>query len=188
MDLNSIYLILIKKVKLCDDYVCGLCPNDLFLNTSASLGRCPKLHSEEAREMINETISNTPEYSVLPKHLKNLEDILQERDHKVSQANCWKNNMYTSSEKVDDLMNEIEQLNQKILEKQTGFDDLHDDDIRNLNQLLLEQDLKYDKLNEILTSNIDEVKLNVCNICSQYLPIDKSESSISLHNENSVGT
>ena len=34
---------------ICKDYLCGLCPNDLFVNTKMDMGPCQRQHSEKAK-------------------------------------------------------------------------------------------------------------------------------------------
>lgn len=39
--------------ELCKYFLCGFCPNDLFLNTRVSLGHCDQKHDEGLAEMWN---------------------------------------------------------------------------------------------------------------------------------------
>lgn len=34
---------------VCQFYLCGFCPNELFVNTKADLGPCKKIHDENLR-------------------------------------------------------------------------------------------------------------------------------------------
>lgn len=43
-----------------------------------------------------------------------------------------------------------------------------------------------DRLNDLLNKNKSDIKLNICNVCGQYLPYNISEASMNLHNQNSV--
>ena len=35
---------------ICKDYLCGYCPNELFINTKVTLGRCDLVHDEALME------------------------------------------------------------------------------------------------------------------------------------------
>ncbi|CAO3632406.1 unnamed protein product [Cunninghamella blakesleeana] len=153
---------------------------------AASLGKCPRLHNEEFRKMINESITTTPELSPLPQHLKSLESVLENRNKKIDQAKFWKDNFCIETDETKALKEEVEQANKVIFEKQKHFEELQDEEIKQFTQLLLEQDRKCDRLNELLNKNRTEIKLNICKVCSQYLPNNISESLMNLHNQNNV--
>jgi len=49
-----IFLYLFNSVEftdpdVCQFYLCGFCPNELFVNTKADLGPCKKIHDENLR-------------------------------------------------------------------------------------------------------------------------------------------
>lgn len=42
-------------LKFCQYYLVKFCPHDLFVNTRADLGQCPKIHDDEAKRLFDET-------------------------------------------------------------------------------------------------------------------------------------
>lgn len=43
------------NTEFCQYYLVKFCPHDLFVNTRADLGQCPKLHDDEAKRLFDET-------------------------------------------------------------------------------------------------------------------------------------
>lgn len=46
-------------LQFCQYYLVKFCPHDLFVNTKADLGQCPKLHDDEAKRLYDEEPRNS---------------------------------------------------------------------------------------------------------------------------------
>jgi len=68
---------------VCRDYLCGLCPHDLYANTKFDLGKCPKAHNEHQKEAYEEA-SKTQDYGFEREWLETLERLLRERDKYIA--------------------------------------------------------------------------------------------------------
>lgn len=45
----------------CRPFLCGMCPNEMFLNTKNDLGDCPRRHNERKRRDYEEAVASGQE-------------------------------------------------------------------------------------------------------------------------------
>jgi hypothetical protein len=71
---------------VCKDYLCGLCPLELFVNTKMDIGNCTKTHSEELRKDYQEAkrLKKHPGYE--HQWAQSLGEFIEECDRKIAQT------------------------------------------------------------------------------------------------------
>jgi RNA-binding protein Luc7-like 2 len=71
---------------VCKNYLCGLCPHELFNNTKMDCGECPKKHSQILRQDYEES-SKTRDYGFELELMATLQAIVDDCDRKITKAN-----------------------------------------------------------------------------------------------------
>lgn len=71
---------------VCKNYLCGLCPNDLFGNTKMDDGECPKKHSDVLRQDYEASLKSGERYPYERDLMVCLEGIVQDCDRKIERA------------------------------------------------------------------------------------------------------
>ena len=71
---------------VCKNYLCGLCPNDLFGNTKMDCGECPKKHSDVLRQDYEAAVKSGERFPYERDLLVTLEGIVQDCDRKIERA------------------------------------------------------------------------------------------------------
>jgi len=71
--------------ELCKYFLCGFCPNDLFLNTRVSLGHCDQKHDEGLAEMWNTLAEKERRsFGFVELFMARLQQLVDEMDRKVT--------------------------------------------------------------------------------------------------------
>jgi len=101
--------------KVCRNYLCGLCPHDLFTNTKMDLGACPKMHSERLKSEYEEA-KKRKECDYEGEFERNLANFVADCDRKIASAQKRLDKTPEDSAKVTQLTKEIENLVTEISE------------------------------------------------------------------------
>ena len=68
--------------RVCKNYLCGMCPYDLFANTKYDMGKCPKAHNEHQKLDYEEAVK-TQDFGFEREWYDNIEQLVRERDKKI---------------------------------------------------------------------------------------------------------
>ncbi|CAO3595062.1 unnamed protein product [Absidia cylindrospora] len=174
---------------ICSDYLCGLCPYDLLKNTSASQGPCPKLHSEEAKQLYDESLATNPEISVINEHLRSLEATLSARDRKIKEAKLWLTPFTEETDETRKMKDRIEKQEYDIskyeLRRDTPRHDItaQHDIIKNQSRLC--ERLQQSMLTLSSTTR-QQRRVGICEVCGCYVDHGLSNQRKSLHEKPEV--
>lgn len=72
--------------KFCLYYLVKFCPHDLFVNTRADLGQCPKVHDEEAKRLYEESRPSMRKRHYEDEFLRFSNHMLNEVDRKITKG------------------------------------------------------------------------------------------------------
>lgn len=175
---------------VCRNYLCGLCPHDLFTNTKMDIGPCPKYHSEKLLGDYNKAKALGETRGYEEELYRALSDSVIECDRKIHAAQRrlekMPEDLNTIQLTIDitDLYKEIEVMT-KLVEKVA--------DERKIGEALKYMDI-IDKLNDMkndlhrelkvtvgLESNSQQQKLRVCETCSACLSMFDSDKRLADH-------
>jgi len=175
---------------ICKYYLCGLCPNDLFINTKMDIGECRKLHSLPLRQDYEESLKKGEDHGFELELELHLETFIQECDRKIERAQ--KRLEETEKEKE-----EANVMSAQIKELYAQAEDLG-------NQGKVEESLELIKKAEkmktqevvnpvvVVSTNIagqeitlipssQQQKLRVCDVCGAFLSIFDSDRRLADH-------
>ncbi|CAG8433378.1 8106_t:CDS:10 [Ambispora gerdemannii] len=176
--------------EVCRNYLCGLCPHDLFTNTKMDLGACPKVHSERLKNEYEEARSRK-EYNFEAEFERNLANFVQDCDRKISSAQRRLDKTPEDSAKTTKLAQEISDLDNDIAELTKEVEVLGEEgkvteSLKILQDVEAKKALKLEKEKELKNSvegggPSQQQKLRVCEICSAYLSIFDSDRRLADH-------
>lgn len=73
-------------LQFCLYFLVKFCPHDLFVNTRADLGACPKIHDEEAKKLYDEARPSKRKRNYEDEFLRFSNHMLNEVDRKISKG------------------------------------------------------------------------------------------------------
>jgi len=69
--------------QFCKLYLVKFCPHDLFVNTRADLGACPKVHDDEARELFEKAPYSYRKQQYEDEFIRYCQSMLNEVERKI---------------------------------------------------------------------------------------------------------
>ncbi|ORZ22261.1 hypothetical protein BCR42DRAFT_165326 [Absidia repens] len=169
---------------ICSDYLCGLCPYDLLRNTSGNQGPCPKLHSEEAKQLYDESLPTSPEISVINEHLRSLEEALSARDRKVKEAKLWLTPLTDDTDETKKIKDRIERYEHDISKYELRRDTPHQDIIAQ-HDIIKSQSRICERLQQSMQTSSATARhqrqVSICGVCGCYVDHGLSNERKSLH-------
>ncbi|GBB99176.1 hypothetical protein RclHR1_03440009 [Rhizophagus clarus] len=176
--------------KVCRNYLCGLCPHDLFTNTKMDLGACPKMHSERLKSEYEEA-KKRKECDYEAEFERNLANFVADCDRKIASAQKRLDKTPEDSAKVTQLTKEIESLATEISELTKEVEVLGEEgkvteSMKLLQDVEAKKAIKTEKEKELKSSAegsgpSQQQKLRVCEVCSAYLSIFDSDRRLADH-------
>ncbi|KAI9090538.1 LUC7-domain-containing protein [Phlyctochytrium arcticum] len=174
---------------VCRNFLCGLCPHDLFTNTKMDIGACTKAHSEKLLgEYTRARKDGHPGFE--DEWFHNLHEFVADCDRKVQNAQRRLDKTPEDAAAVQlmrecgDLTNEIATLTGQV--EALGEEGKVAESMEAMNKVEELQRLKDDKERELKAktgtdNNSQQQKLRVCDICSAYLSIFDSDRRLADH-------
>jgi RNA-binding protein Luc7-like 2 len=169
---------------VCRNFLCGLCPHDLFTNTKMDLGECPKLHSIPLR-MEYENASNTKHFGFEYELLQTLERIIIDCDRKVIKNRKRLEETEANEKAQHELADEIDKLVKES--ERLGEEGRIDESIELLKKAeQLKSNQSTEKLETLKSLDLpmgigNQQKLRVCEVCSAYLSLQDSDKRLADH-------
>jgi len=176
--------------EMCKYFLCGFCPHELFTNTKADLGACPKVHDEALKKEYEKSnrrgsmgyeetfyrflqgIMSDVERRIRRGHERLALNAKKEQDMKAAKGDDEKISMITDH--ISQLLNEIESLGSEgKVEEAQGVMKLVD-------QLKEEKEslVQMSKLNPMSSQ---EKQMEVCETCGAFLIVGDAQSRVDDH-------
>ncbi|KAK3915301.1 Luc7-like protein 3, partial [Frankliniella fusca] len=186
--------------EFCKMYMVKFCPHDLFVNTRADLGACPRLHDDEAKNQFEKSTSyKKQQYE--DDFVRFCQGMVSEVERKISkgksrlaligkadtasltpaqtQRNTEQINLL--SEKINNLVNEAEQMGiQGKVEEAQGLMKLCDKLKEEREQLRKQNDNSHWQQTADLAA-AQEKQMEVCDVCGAFLIVGDAQSRIDDH-------
>lgn len=183
-----------KDERVCKNYLCGLCPHDLFTNTKMDIGPCNLMHAEELRAQYEQSRD-----SLLyePRLERELLSYVSEADRKIRRARERLEEDRPEVMGIDsvqsnpDIFRLSNDINRVIVEVERAGEE---GDIDTAQQLFAQVDSWTRERDELVTRIMDTKKtallrggadvndkLRVCDVCGAYLSIYDSDKRLADH-------
>ncbi|KAI9347924.1 small nuclear ribonucleoprotein [Zopfochytrium polystomum] len=174
---------------VCRDYLCGLCPHDLFTNTKVDLGPCPRKHNEKLKKDYEEAVRKKESIGYEEEWTRSLMEFIADIDRKIELARKRRETTMSDSRasglmtEIDDLSNEIAVLTAQM--EKLGEEGNVDESMKILSQVEELQKSKSEKERELKVIAAADMNSNqnfrVCGICSACLGVFDSDRRLADH-------
>lgn len=74
------------SLKVCSHYLVSFCPHELFVNTKADLGTCPKLHDDQMRKKYQDDAPNNRKLQFETEFIRFAEKMIQDIEAKIKRG------------------------------------------------------------------------------------------------------
>jgi len=161
---------------VCKNYLCGLCPHDLFRNTKMDDGECSLKHSDVLRQDYDAAVKKGERFPYERDLMITLEGIVQDCNRKIDRAKQRIQNTPGDQETASKAA-AVQALYAKAME--LG----EEGKIQESEELLLKaEEMKNEQEDEDSKSGTtQQEKLRVCEICSAFLSIYDSNRRLADH-------
>ncbi|XP_059047004.1 luc7-like protein 3 [Achroia grisella] len=186
----------------CKYYMVKFCPHDLFVNTKADLGICPKVHDDEVKNLFEKTETTYKKAQYVEEFLRYCRHMISEVERKIqkgkqrlelmnskpegppmTQAQTEKNQEQVSllSDKIASLMQEAEEAGTRgDVEQAQGLMKLCDRLKEEKEQLLKQQENSHWSMTAELAA-AQEKLMEVCPVCGAFLIVGDAQQRIDDH-------
>ncbi|CAE7885988.1 Luc7l3, partial [Symbiodinium sp. KB8] len=182
--------------RVCKDFLCGLCPNDLFVNTKEDVGPCQLRHDENLKRMYEERKAKGEEFPFERYHLRTMSRWLDNLERRIQKAQDRLVGTGEGPAPVIDVESgqESNDLNAEISDVIKEAEEAAESgDVTKSMQLMEKAEELKAKRNEAQARAILETapnlqgamstgqKLRVCNVCGALLSIFDSDKRLADH-------
>ncbi|CAF4824460.1 unnamed protein product [Pieris macdunnoughi] len=186
----------------CKYYMVKFCPHDLFVNTRADLGACPKVHDDEVKDLFEKADFSYKKSQYIEEFLRFCRHMINDVERKIqkgkqrlelmnsrpegppmTQAQTEKNQEQVSllSEKITALMQEAEEAGTcGNVEQAQGLMKLCDRLKEEKDQLLKQQENSHWSMTAELAA-AQEKQMEVCPVCGAFLIVGDAQQRIDDH-------
>ncbi|XP_047024377.1 luc7-like protein 3 [Helicoverpa zea] len=186
----------------CKYYMVKFCPHDLFVNTRADLGACPKVHDDEVKELFEKAESSYKKAQYVEEFLRFCRHMINDVERKIqkgkqrlelmnskpdgppmTQAQTEKNQEQVQllSEKITSLVQEAEEAGTRgDVEQAQGLMKLCDRLKEEKEQLLKQQENSHWSMTAELAA-AQEKQMEVCPVCGAFLIVGDAQQRIDDH-------
>ncbi|XP_028160034.1 luc7-like protein 3 isoform X2 [Ostrinia furnacalis] len=186
----------------CKYYMVKFCPHDLFVNTRADLGVCPKVHDDEVKELFEKAEPSYKKTQYVDEYLRFCRHMINDVERKIqkgkqrlelmnskpegppmTQAQTEKNQEQVQllSEKIGALVQEAEEAGTRgDVEQAQGLMKLCDRLKEEKEQLLKQQENSHWSMTAELAA-AQEKQMEVCPVCGAFLIVGDAQQRIDDH-------
>ncbi|KAJ8728270.1 hypothetical protein PYW08_016655 [Mythimna loreyi] len=186
----------------CKYYMVKFCPHDLFVNTRADLGACPKVHDDEVKDLFEKAESSYKKAQYVEEFLRFCRHMINDVERKIqkgkqrlelmnskpegppmTQAQTEKNQEQVQllSEKITALVQEAEEAGTRgDVEQAQGLMKLCDRLKEEKEQLLKQQENSHWSMTAELAA-AQEKQMEVCPVCGAFLIVGDAQQRIDDH-------
>ncbi|KAG5337639.1 LC7L3 protein, partial [Acromyrmex heyeri] len=187
--------------EFCKLYLVKFCPHDLFVNTRADLGACPKVHDDEARELFEKAPHSYRKQQYEDEFIRYCQSMLNEVERKIikgkqrlaligrteaptltpAQTQRNEEQIALLTEKINKLVEEAEQSGiQGNVEQAQGLMRLCDQLKEERETLRKSNDNShYNQTAELAAAQ--EKQMEVCDVCGAFLIVGDAQQRIDDH-------
>lgn len=182
-------------MQFCQFYMVKFCPHDLFVNTRADLGACPKLHDEEAKKMYESETRSSKKHEFEDEFLRFCTNMINEVDRKIIKGRQRLDLMNSKLENrpVSKQQDQINNINEKIkklvreaeeagirgdVEQAQGLMTLCDKLKEDKDALLKQYEQSGWHISEL---GHQEKQMEVCEVCGAFLIVGDAQQRIDDH-------
>ncbi|PWN41361.1 LUC7-domain-containing protein [Ceraceosorus guamensis] len=178
--------------KVCKNFLCGICPNDLFSNTKVDLGPCPRSHTAKLKDDYDAALSKGDRYAQFEvEHENSIRTFMADIDRKIAANKRRIDISPEETAKFTNLMRDIQDLEAahdaatKEVERLGEAGEIE----ASLAELNKAEALKQEKSDrerdlQVLSDSAGasgHQKLRVCDVCGAYLSILDSDRRLADH-------
>uniref|UniRef100_A0A1L8DH79 Putative spliceosome subunit n=1 Tax=Nyssomyia neivai TaxID=330878 RepID=A0A1L8DH79_9DIPT len=187
--------------EFCQYYLVKFCPHDLFVNTKADLGQCPKLHDDEAKRLFEEEPrSSAKKRQYEDEFLRFCNNMVNEVDRKIHKGKLrlklmnkddpdspthgthmtrQQEQLNTLSERIKKLVGEAEEAGHRgDVDQAQGLMQLCDQLKDEKEALLKSNDTSHWSLEMV---QAQEKQMEVCEVCGAFLIVGDAQQRIEDH-------
>ncbi|CAG9133390.1 hypothetical protein JYU34_012386 [Plutella xylostella] len=186
----------------CKYYMVKFCPHDLFVNTRADLGACPKVHDDEVKELFEKAESSYKKSQYVEEFLRFCRHMINDVERKIqkgkqrlelmnskpegppmTQAQTEKNQEQVKllSEKVTSLMRDAEEAGTRgDIEQAQGLMKLCDRLKEEKDSLIKQQENSHWSMTAEMAA-AQEKQMEVCPVCGAFLIVGDAQQRIDDH-------
>lgn len=178
--------------KVCRNFLCGICPHDLFSNTKVDLGTCPKSHTSMLKDEYAAAIAKGevfPQFEV--EHEDSIRTFMADIDRKIAANKRRIDVTPEETAKFSNLMRDIQDVEAALDAAMKEVERLGENGLveESLAELQKAEALKAEKSDrerelQILSDSAGasgHQKLRVCDVCGAYLSILDSDRRLADH-------
>ncbi|KAJ3028355.1 splicing factor, partial [Rhizophlyctis rosea] len=174
---------------VCKNFLCGLCPHDLFTNTKMDLRPCPRVHSEKLVQEYKAAKESGEHKGFEDEWCRSLQDFVGDCDRTIQKAQR-RLDKTPEDPKAIQLLRELGDLTNEIATLTTSIEHLGEEgkvmeaievmrSVEELQKRKLEKDAEMQRMNG--EGGAQPQKLRVCDRCSAYLSIFDSDRRLADH-------
>eukprot|EP00667_Euglena_gracilis_P016145 EG_transcript_16849 len=181
----------LRDPALCKYFLCGFCPNDLFLNTRVSLGHCDGTHDDVLAEEWNKlTEREKRDFGYEELFMKRIQQLVDDMDRKIARHKERMEDENARAPQIDpETRDLLAELGQKIGAKTRDMERLTEEgDIDGSSGLFREIEALKERKEAIMAqvqASLDRPGTNrlkaVCDICSAFTMTSDTEGRIQDH-------
>jgi len=175
--------------EVCKYFICGFCPNELFVNTKSDLGPCTKVHDEACKQDF-QTSKKRSTYPFEREFLQYLERLIDDLDRKIKKGHERLDHQEDPYQPSGENAERIGAISSRIQLLLKQVEDLAEEGKVDESQQVMKQVdvLKAEKeqiqtLSEARSVTSQEKRMKVCDICGAFLVVGDTEKRIQSHLE-----
>ena len=188
-----------RDPRVCQDFLLGLCPHTLFVNTKDDLGPCPRQHDDALRRAY-EDAAKTQRFGYERAHERRLESLIAEAERRISRARERTDDDSAAVPRLDvDTAPEVAEISKDIAERIKASEAAGEAGEVEKSQTLLEEAEALRRRKAAMQAQLvhkhaaDEAtrtaagtlqskqRLRVCDICGAFLSLNDSDERLADH-------
>jgi len=178
-----------SDAEVCKYFICGFCPNELFVNTKSDLGPCTKVHDEACKQEFQSSKKKNT-YPFEREFLQYLERLIDDLDRKIKKGHERLDHQEDPYQPSGENAEKIGAISSRIQLLLKQVEDLAEAGNVDESQMVMKQVdvLKTEKeqiqlLSEARSVTSQEKRMKVCDICGAFLVVGDTEKRIQSHLE-----
>ncbi|WFD31422.1 splicing factor [Malassezia sp. CBS 17886] len=178
--------------KVCRNFLCGVCPHDLFSNTKMDLGPCPQSHLPRFKELFDAAVARGEAFpQIIAEHQRNIQSFIADIDRKINANRRRLEQTPEEMERFNKMMREINEVEEAITATTAEMESLGeegriDESLKELEKVEALKAERAEKERDLQTLQENSgasghQKLRVCDVCGAYLSILDSDRRLADH-------
>lgn len=172
---------------ICQNYICGFCPHDLFRNTKSDLGPCEKDHDDKMTEEFRRVADDATQNRLERRFLRTLQALIAGVDQRVRKGE-ERLNLSGDSVRAGPYTAQLQELTTKIRELQSEMEQLGEEGKIDEMQKLMDKvnELKEEKAqlenkSKTLFNSTEQTAMKMCPVCGIWKSDNPEDSRAKNH-------